>query len=209
MRTLRSNCFSSLIVILFLFAAGFSQAYGIKSHLQMDKKTASLFAVTFWASYVLGKILNCLANFLFSQKSLLAFFLMLSIISNVLLIEFVFKVVKGELFLFIYLALFGLASSPLFGYSMSLPGRHFPLSHRYTFTMYDSIFLISGTLGIANHSLLVALLMQKSSNYFIIYLTALSIIFTLFACILPYLFRKLLTRKESITIVTISNQNNL
>jgi len=157
----------------------------------MDKKVAALITTVFWCAFTLSRVLFVLLSSLFNEKEILIVYMCLTCMfaANILAVTIA---MSNELALFVFSALLGLGSSPLFGVAFASLERFFHMTSQQT-----SLIFLCGTISCAVHAPIVGSYMDSNPDTFLYYLTVLSVIGIIAVLIFPFLCKKLFGEKPS------------
>lgn len=177
-----------LSVYFFYHTGSYSQAFGVKSDLHMDKKSASLAASVFWAVSIVVKVIFVGLSLIMSEKILVAWSLVIFLAGIVLLTTLS---ATYEICFWISSVLIAAGFSPLFSVAFSTPAKYFQPTGAQT-----SLILLVGIAGESIHVPIVGAIMDDYPAIYVDYLSVLCTAFFVLMLGLPYLCRCLFGPKR-------------
>lgn len=159
------------------------QAFGVKSSLHMDKKTAALVATVFWTSFTIARGLFVGLTMVLPEQSVVNVCLVMMMASTILLLGFL---TASPVCLWATAVLLGAGNSPLFPVAYSLIGKYFPLTGQHT-----SLIFLSGIIGDAVHTTISGTFINDDPMIFAYYVGSIVAGFTLLSFSLPFICRKI------------------
>lgn len=178
-----SMCYAIEVIL-----CSYSQAFGVKSDLHMDKKSASLVASVFWAVSIVVKVIFVGLSLVMSEKILVAWSLVIFLAGIVTLTTLS---ATYEICFWISSVLISAGFSPLFSVAFSTPAKYFRPTGAQT-----SLILLVGIAGESIHVPIVGAIMDDYPAIYVDYLSVLCTAFFVLMLGLPYLCRCLFGPKR-------------
>ncbi|XP_074594646.1 sodium-dependent glucose transporter 1C-like [Brevipalpus obovatus] len=160
-----------------------AQAFGVKSELKMDKKSAALLVTAFWTCFAFFKVIFIPLALYFGEKRMTYVNLVIMLISVIIMVP---HAAYNELCAWISFILLGIGYSPLFAIAYASLESHFSVTARQT-----AIIFVGGVMGESIHPPVIGHFIDKSPNIFIYYLGATSLLFVITMFILPIVCQKM------------------
>ncbi|XP_074605019.1 sodium-dependent glucose transporter 1C-like isoform X2 [Brevipalpus obovatus] len=151
-------------------------AFGVKSDLKMNKKSAALLVTAFWTCFSFFKIAFVPLTLFFGEK-VMTYTSLLIMLSGVILM--VPHASYNQLCTWISFILLGIGDSPLFAIAYATLERFFPVNTRQT-----AIIFVGGVIGDSIHPRIIGSFMENSPNIFVYYLGS----FAFFSIIIMFMF---------------------